>query len=678
MDVRLPLLLSGPILRRCEAQRVCVWLATSEPCDIEVSVYALDGGRRGERLGSAGARRVSIGSHLHLHLAQVVPDRDTFPRGRLLGYEVAARGHDDLAPPGGWGSLCYPGCALPSFFLPDGPHTRILHGSCHRLHGTGDDAFPLGDSVIEPAPLDLASRPSMLLLTGDQIYADSVAGPLIAHLTRLGDTLLGWSESASLPGIPPLAELGVYARTELCHRRGRLSSGDCANHLLSFGEYAAMYLVSWNEELWPEPLPPALRPEPGAGKARTAYDLVRYALESKEVRRARPGIPQIRRLLANVPTYMMFDDHDITDDLYITQEWHTNVWESLTGRRVIANGLAAAWAFQMWGNDPEAFPDRLCATVASVGAPGGPEAGYDEALWGFDRWSFACPGDPPTIVLDTRTRRHYDGWREPACLLNRDELRRMVALAGTAGHRRGDPLVVVSPVPVYELPLWEGPQKYIAYALGPYDIDLEAWRSNMSGFTALMDTIVDELAPCEVVFLSGDLHYGYSMTATYDNGRGRVPAVQLTSSGVKNSMAFNRYVTRPLAFTLHETDSRVGWRQQPRFERSPARRTWLRWREEKIEGGSFDGPTWLSPQRAAALRPDREPDYVETRSYASVAHIVRSPIVGKNNIGLVTLRDGGVMHELMARSRHSVESFSALLPRHAVAVPGAADRSALV
>ncbi|HEY6669151.1 MAG TPA: hypothetical protein VI033_08365 [Candidatus Nitrosopolaris sp.] len=45
--------------------------------------------------------------------------------------------------------------------------------------------------------------------------------------------------------------------------------------------------------------------------------------------------------MANIPTYMMFDDHDITDDRNITREWNERVKESDYGKQIVANGLAA-------------------------------------------------------------------------------------------------------------------------------------------------------------------------------------------------------------------------------------------------------------------------------------------------------------------------------------------------
>src|SRR5262249_27699680 len=69
----------------------------------------------------------------------------------------------------------------------------------------------------------------------------------------------------------------------------------------------------------------------------------------------RKAIPQVRRALANVPTYMMIDDHDITDDWNMLRDWCDQVYKSPLGRRVVQNGLLAYAIFQAWGNTPEQF-----------------------------------------------------------------------------------------------------------------------------------------------------------------------------------------------------------------------------------------------------------------------------------------------------------------------------------
>ncbi|MBK8816025.1 MAG: hypothetical protein IPN42_11260 [Methylococcaceae bacterium] len=63
-------------------------------------------------------------------------------------------------------------------------------------------------------------------------------------------------------------------------------------------------------------------------------------------------LPQVRRALANVPTYMVFDDHEITDDWNLCPLWRDRVLTTPLGRAVIRNGMLAFALFQGWGNDP--------------------------------------------------------------------------------------------------------------------------------------------------------------------------------------------------------------------------------------------------------------------------------------------------------------------------------------
>ena len=68
----------------------------------------------------------------------------------------------------------------------------------------------------------------------------------------------------------------------------------------------------------------------------------------------------MRRALANVPTYMVFDDHDVTDDWNLGRAWRDRVFTSPLGRRIVMNALVAYAVFQDWGNDP-------CATTMPRG-----------------------------------------------------------------------------------------------------------------------------------------------------------------------------------------------------------------------------------------------------------------------------------------------------------------------
>ena len=140
--------------------------------------------------------------------------------------------------------------SLPTFFLrgKNAP-VNFLHGSCRKLHGKGEDCLVAADEVISSSLADLKRRPSMLFLTGDQIYADDVADPPSHYLTQLGIKLLGWVEKIN--GIEKrLTQLQIGERQKLAEKYAHFTSPNAGNHLLSFGEFAAMYLFAWNVENW--------------------------------------------------------------------------------------------------------------------------------------------------------------------------------------------------------------------------------------------------------------------------------------------------------------------------------------------------------------------------------------------------------------------------------------------
>jgi len=168
-------------------------------------------------------------------------------------------------------------------------------------------------------------------------------------------------------------------------------------HLLTFGEIAALYLLNWGT--FYVQLPPV-------------GDINKGNLEGLKT-----GNLRVRRLMANVPNYMMFDDHDVTDDWNGDETWRTRVEKSDTGRRIIANSLAAFWAFQGWGNTPTVFYNSkmVDAIKAHLGyfAQRGKESpslvkNYEEETWKFNRWTYVAPTNPLAVFMDTRTMREKE------------------------------------------------------------------------------------------------------------------------------------------------------------------------------------------------------------------------------------------------------------------------------
>lgn len=312
--------------------------------------------------------------------------------------------------------LGYDEGVLPSFVLPSASPgaLRFVHASCRKPHGGGQeepDAIRLVDvQLAETRLINQAERPQQLILTGDQIYADDVAPGLLTLLTEAGHKLLGWEEPIPSVTANVTAESDFLVKPGWRTRylsavglkelppEGALDAS--ASHLIRFGEWAAMYLFAWSDALWPVadttipvyaiPPPPSRLPEPaihtlvsaaetvdvdlipdGASKVTevvkrlTEFD--RKLVETWKQLNARVlgfahSVRVARRVLANVATYMMFDDHEITDDWYLNGRVHDRLRgigetgpKREVGPRMLRNGLSAYAFFQHWGNVPSDF-----------------------------------------------------------------------------------------------------------------------------------------------------------------------------------------------------------------------------------------------------------------------------------------------------------------------------------
>ena len=91
--------------------------------------------------------------------------------------------------------------------------------------------------------------------------------------------------------------------------------------------------------------PPTLTPE----------RLKRYALEQTRIDAFKAGLGNVARALAHLPSLMIFDDHDITDDWNLSAQWEETAYGHPFSKRIIGNALIAYMLCQGWGNNPDAF-----------------------------------------------------------------------------------------------------------------------------------------------------------------------------------------------------------------------------------------------------------------------------------------------------------------------------------
>ena len=208
-----------------------------------------------------------------------------------------------------------------------------------------------------------------------------------------------------------------------------------------------------------------------------------YGEQLKVVTAFRDGLPEARRALANVATYMIFDDHEVTDDWNLSQRWKDKVYTSPLGRTVLRNGLVAYLVCQGWGNDPAAFATagskgkELLDAVPRLFPAGGqnlPDTATADAvdvILGLDgaeppvRWDYRVDGPKHRVAR----ARHADPARLPHRVsppINLPTAGARAADARPARCRRASRCsCVVAPLPVFGLPVADelgGPLAYRA------------------------------------------------------------------------------------------------------------------------------------------------------------------------------------------------------------------------
>ena len=167
-------------------------------------------------------------------------------------------------------SLGYGAHVLPSFVLPpvDVKELRVAHGSCRRHCVDQRDALAALDDLLQEASLAPAQRIHQLLLTGDQIYADAVAGEQLLFTSEMAARLLDGDDGKTVERIPidltvggaakvvdvpvDMTHLPTSRRTHVVNSLGGGTSTDAEHHVLGFGEAAALYLTAWCSVGWPD------------------------------------------------------------------------------------------------------------------------------------------------------------------------------------------------------------------------------------------------------------------------------------------------------------------------------------------------------------------------------------------------------------------------------------------
>ena len=160
----LPLILTGPILRRVTPTEVVVFLCTSRSVKLSLALYlAGDEEPLAERSPCPNrCQSLRIGEQAFVHLLQWRAAHP-LPQNRVIEYDLLLQQGDRKAALGELlPDLCYDGARRPSFIL-QARLEHLLHGSCRKPHYPGADALLRVDELIAGTHGAAEERPALLM-----------------------------------------------------------------------------------------------------------------------------------------------------------------------------------------------------------------------------------------------------------------------------------------------------------------------------------------------------------------------------------------------------------------------------------------------------------------------------------------------------------------------------------
>ncbi|MDT3337601.1 alkaline phosphatase D family protein [Shewanella sp. SP1S1-7] len=530
------------MLRHCDATHFTLWFVSREP----LTDLTLRLGEHEVPLQDADVHYVPLGQHAHQYLIMLSRPELLTPN-RVTNYQVSAAQHGDIF--ANISQLNYGDASSPSVrFIPE--LTQVFHGSCRNPHHHSDDALVAADTYlakrIDTGVAD--DRPALIVMSGDQVYIDDVAGPMLNAIGQVID-LLGLQHEQFEGANIASSETLHYQPADLYQRHKNLlphtqypaktalwrwyrnhpifTSSIAENHLVSLNEIIALYLLTWSPELWE--LVNIPKDVDGLIPANNA----RWQNEWQHLLGFKAGLTQVRRFMAHIPVYMMFDDHDVTDDWNLTAKWELAAYEHAFSKRIIGNALIGYTLFQGLGNAPDKFADEIRPLLDAFFVQPQSESQdllIDELLK-FEQWHYTLATSPKLVVLDTRTRR----WRSESNLAKPSGLMDWEALMDLQQELLGQSkVIIVSPAPMFGVKLIEAVQRTATLMGASLLVDAENWMAHPGAANALLSIFMHRKTPEEFVILSGDVHYSFSYDISIRFRRSSPNIYQITCSGIKN------------------------------------------------------------------------------------------------------------------------------------------------
>ncbi|MGK5696629.1 alkaline phosphatase D family protein [Streptomyces sp. URMC 128] len=454
----------GPLLRHTDGASATVWVETSRPC--AAAVRCADGAG-----GTTSTFQVAGHHYALIPVTGLTAGTTTTYEVFLDGTRVWPLPESPFPPsviraPGGEGGL------------------RVAFGSCRWAAPPAGGHDPVGPDALDALATRLVAdpegeRPDVLLLLGDQVYADETS-----------ETTQRW----------------LAARRDLDEPPG--------NGVADYEEYTHLYYESWLD-------------------------------------------PRIRWLLSTVPSFMIFDDHDVVDDWNTSAAWLADMRATDWWRERLLSGLMSYWVHQHLGNlsPAELAADPVYEDVRKV--PDGTDvlrtfAARADADPATARWSYRRDfGRVRLLMVDSRAARVLDEDRR--AMLDPGEeawLREQVLdTPGSYDHLLlGTSLPWLLPHLVHDAEGWnaalcrgERGERWARFGEKVRRAaDLEHWSAFPESFAGLAELIAEagsgRDAPATVCVLSGDVHHAYIAEPSWPGRGPDARVVQLVCSPVHNSV----------------------------------------------------------------------------------------------------------------------------------------------
>lgn len=544
----LPTIIAGPMLRHVEASLVSVWLVSARPITIDAKL--IDREEQPLNIDASKTEHIQLclGTHCFIHLLRAIPEHKLKANERY-GYTLtfteqdgSSNTLDKILPE----LFCENEEFIPFYFA--NKLNNVAHGSCRKAHFTGADALPEMNNFVLNSMHDGLDKdaqcPDILLLTGDQVYIDDVAGPML-HAIHQVIKLLGLRHEPFKGSVIENSkelfdhEFSFYQREKLFpevdanedltkalfkgKRKPVFTSVNAHNHLIALNEMIALYLLSWSGRLWP--LLSLDKPD-----LSTDY-IARYDQEKSQIQTFVSTLQKVERVFSRIPTYMIFDDHDVTDDWNLTRGWEEQVYGNAFSKRIIGNALSAYLLCQGLGNPITKIRPLIEGLEQSFQDEQLDHDDFIEQMFAFSEWHYQLDTSPPVHVLDTRTQR----WRSESNKNKPSGLMDWEALCELQQNIIGnDSVIMVSAAPVYGVKFIEAIQRIFTSFGGALVVDAENWMAHRGTANVMLNIFRHLRTPPNFIILSGDVHYSFVYDVSLRFQRNSPKILQFTCSGMHN------------------------------------------------------------------------------------------------------------------------------------------------